>query len=132
MNLPHAIHITPIELSWSEWIPWESFLIRAGRDGSIQLPPEPGVYVVRRKKAIRKRPHAIYIGKAKNLRDRIRQQLVKGGEHRASREIREYERLCMLEISFAETRFRAAVEEFLLYSYHRKHDGLPRYNKHEA
>ena len=120
------IHIPPIKLLWSDWFPWK-LVGMAVRDGGVRVPDGPGVYEVRYVDAVER----LTIGKASNLRMRVKQGLVKGKiPHSAGRRIRAYEDVSRIVLRWAETDRPAAVEEEL----HRRHlerfGRLPKYVRH--
>jgi excinuclease UvrABC nuclease subunit len=116
-----------ITLNWSDWHNWDD-LKRDARSDGIKIPNhKPGVYEVRFK-GYEKR---LTIGKASNLRFRIRQGLVKGiAKHSSGKRIRASINTSNLEVRWAETDRPAAVEEEL----HKRHctlfGCLPEYTKH--
>lgn len=119
------IEIPPVTLNWSDWHKWERFLRDARTDpNGIILPDESGVYEARLVNA----EERLTIGKASNLRMRVKQGLVKGKvPHSAGKDIREKENTAQVIIRWATTERPAAVEEEL----HRRHvemfGKLPKY-----
>jgi hypothetical protein len=68
------------------------------------------------------------IGKAANLRMRVRQGLVKGKTpHSSGARIRSIEDLAQLEVRWAETEYPAAAEEALHKAYIERFGSLPKY-----
>jgi hypothetical protein len=119
------IEIPPIILQWTDWHPWRKFQLDARKDpGSISLPNEAGVYEAKLVDSVDR----LTIGKASNLRMRVKQGLVKGKvPHSSGDDIRDKEDYSKIEIRWAITDRPAAVEEEL----HRKHietfGRLPKY-----
>ena len=119
------IEIPPITLNWSEWFAWSKFILDARSDPeSIRLPNSPGVYVAK----LTDSEERLTIGKASNLRMRIKQGLVKGKTaHSSGDDIRVKEDKAKILIRWALTDRPAATEEEL----HRRHieifGKLPKY-----
>ena len=69
-QLDREVHIEPIVLDWSEWHSW-----RSAREGGVTLPnKEPGVYEAR----LSGSEERLAIGKARDLRKRVKQGLMGG------------------------------------------------------
>ncbi len=121
------IEIPPIQLKWSEWTPWDSLKLNA-RIGGVKVPnKKSGVYEVK----YRDCDERLTIGKASNLRRRIKRGLVEGKiPHSAGKKIHAYEDTSKIVVRWAVTDRPAAVEEEL----HRRHlnrfGKLPKYVKH--
>lgn len=109
------IRIPEIELRWSEWISWNTFKLDARTDPSGVTPPSvPGVYEAR----LVDEEHRLTIGKASNLRMRIKQGLVKGKiPHSTGVRLKKEEDTNSIVIRWATTDRPAAAEEEL----HRQH-----------
>jgi hypothetical protein len=110
-----TITIEPIELEWSAWYPWERFLLDARTEPqALLVPDEPGVYEARYKDDKKR----LTVGKASNLRMRVKQGLVKGQvPHSTGKRIRSAAATSQIVIRWATTDRPAAVEEEL----HRRH-----------
>jgi len=121
------IEIPRIKLNWSEWHSWNA-LIEDARSGGIKIPNGiPGVYEVRYVES----KERLTIGRASDLRMRIRQGLVKGKtKHSSGKTIRANEDVSRLFVRWAETDRPAAVEEELHRRYLSKFGELPKYTKH--
>lgn len=120
------IKIPPITLEWSNWFSWNKLKIDA-RKGGIKIPDEKGVYEV---KYIDK-DWRLTIGKASNLRARIRQGLIKGKiPHSTGEEIRKKEKTWKIVIRWAITDRPSAVEEELHRRHRDKYGKLPKYGVH--
>lgn len=121
------IHIPPIRLEWSAWNNWND-LIQDGRSGGISIPNgKPGVYEAR----LKGQTERLTIGKASNLRMRIRQGLVKGkSPHSSGKQIRASENVDDIEIRWAETDRPSAVEEELHKQYLIQFNEWPKYTDH--
>jgi len=121
------IQIEPITLSWSEWYAWSKFELDARSDAEgITLPDSPGVYEAK----LTDSDERLTIGRASNLRMRVKQGLVKGNvPHSSGKDIRDKENTSAIIIRWAVTDRRAAVEEEL----HRQHvelfGCLPKYTE---
>ncbi len=122
-----TIKIPPIELKWSEWIPWDKLKIDARGITGIKVPnKKSGVYEAKFISA----EERLTIGKASDLRMRIKQGLVKGKTpHSSGKRIRSNEDTSKIVVRWAITDRPAAVEEELHRLYRRKHGTLPKYTK---
>ena len=122
-----VIEIPRIELEWSDWTPWDNLKVDA-RGGGIEVPNKvPGVYEARYIDA----EERLTIGKASDLRMRIKQGLIKGKIlHSAGEKIRDNEDTSRIVVRWSITDRPAAVEEKL----HKRHINmfgkLPKYVKH--
>lgn len=68
------IETSPISVEWNDWFPWDDLKVDVSR-GGIKIPnKKTGVYEVKHRDA----EERLTIGKASDLRMRIRQGLVKG------------------------------------------------------
>jgi len=121
------IKIPPIELEWSNWIPWDDLKADA-RGGGIKVPnKKPGVYEAKCNNA----EERLTIGKASDLRMRIKQGLVKGKTaHSAGKRIRAEENTSRIVVRWAVTDRPAAVEEELHKRHLTKFCKLPKYVEH--
>lgn len=121
-----TITISSIELEWSDWTPWVQLKADA-RSGGIKIPnKKAGVYEVKYKDS----EERLTIGKASNLRMRIKQGLIKGKiPHSSGEKIRNQENMTELVVRWAITDRPAAVEEELHKRYFKKFDKLPKYVK---
>lgn len=122
-----VIEIPPILLEWSDWFPWDDLKADARR-GGIEIPnKKPGVYEVKYRDA----EERLTIGKASDLRMRIRQGLVKGKTpHSAGERIRASEDTSKLVVRWAVTDRPAAVEEELHKRYLNRFGKLPKNVEH--
>lgn len=121
------IEITPILLEWCEWVKWEDLTVDARRGGIVVPNRISGVYEVKYENA----EERLTIGKASNLRHRIKQCLVKGkSPHSAGENIREHEDVSRLVVRWACTDRPACAEEELHRLYLNKFGSLPKYVKH--
>lgn len=122
------IKFPSIELKWSDWISWDELKVDARRDKGIKVPnKQPGVYEVRYRDA----EERLTIGKASDLRMRIKQGLVKGKTpHSAGRRIQVNEDISKIIIRWAVTDRPAAVEEELHKRHKDKFGNLPKHVKH--
>jgi len=109
-----------ITLNWSEWTPGDEV-------DKADIPNAPGVYEVKYEGSSEKR---LTIGKASNLRMRVKHGLVKGSvPHSTGERIREKEDTSKLLVRWAMTDRPAAAEEELLRRYFEKFNELPKYAK---
>jgi len=122
------INIPPIILKWSDWVSWGDLIIDARGEDGVKVPNhEPGVYEVRYKNS----EERLTIGKASDLRMRIKQGLVKGkAKHSSGSKIRTNEDVSRLVVRWAITNRPAAVEEELHRRYRIKFGELPKYTEH--
>lgn len=122
------IKIPVIELEWSHWVPWDDLKIDARKKGGVRVPnKKPGVYEVKYQDT----EERLTIGKASNLRMRIKQGLVKGkAPHSAGKKIRANEDISKIVVRWTITDRPAAVEEDLHMKYKNKFGKLPKYVKH--
>ena len=127
MGEKEIIKIPEITLEWSEWCPWDD-IKKDTRSGGIEIPNKtPGVYEVKYKD----KDERLTIGKASDLRMRIRQGLVKGKTpHSAGKRIRQNEDTAKIIIRWAITDRPAAVEEELHRKHREKFCRLPKYVEH--
>ncbi len=125
---PQVLEIPEIVLQWSHYERWEDIANPPEDDRPLDLPPaQPGVYEVTGKGEYR----ALYIGRARDLHDRITNALVKGTlPHHAGLKIRENENLADLEVRWAVTDRPAAAEEELHRQHREMFDCLPLYTSH--
>jgi hypothetical protein len=121
----YYIEIPAIILNWSNWYTWLKFQHDARSNPDIITPPNAaGVYEAR----LADTDERLTIGKASNLRMRVKQGLVKGKvPHSSGKDIRGNEDLSKIIIRWAITDRPAAIEEEL----HKRHielfGKLPKY-----
>lgn len=122
------IRIPLIVLEWSEWVAWDDLKVDARHGGGVKVPNQkPGVYEVKYADA----EERLTIGKASNLRMRIKQGLVKGkARHSTGKRIRANEDVSRIVVRWAVTDRPAAVEEELHRRYRAKFGRLPKHVKH--
>lgn len=106
-----TISIPAFALEWSDWHTWTSLLSGAGSGGmSVVLPIDPGVYEVKYADI----DERLHIGKASNLRMRVKQGLVKGKiPHSSGTRIRNEEDTSRIVIRWSRTDRPSAAEEEL-------------------
>jgi len=121
------IEIPIIHLEWSNWYPWEQLLLDARTESkSVSMPDKPGVYEAK----LATTEILLTIGKASNLRMRVKQGLIKGKvPHSSGNKIRKLEDTSQICIRWAETDRPACVEEELHKRYVAEHGVLPKYTK---
>jgi len=127
------IRLPSITLKWSEWTPWSDILIGSRAAGGIYIPNKvSGVYEAKHKRTEKR----LTIGKAANLRQRIRQGLVKGtSPHSEGKKIRKSisenkEDVSTIVVRWALTDRPAAVEEELHKRHIARFGHLPKYVDH--
>jgi len=122
------IKIPPIVLKWSDWVSWDALTVDVRRGGGVRVPNhQPGVYEVRYGDSEKR----LTIGKASDLRMRIKQGLVKGkAKHSSGSRIRANEEVSKLVVRWAICDRPAAVEEELHRKYKTKFGELPQYTEH--
>jgi hypothetical protein len=122
-----AIRIPEIELRWSDWIPWVTFKLDARSDPSAVTPPsEPGIYEAR----LVDEEHRLTIGKASDLRMRIKQGLVKGKvPHSTGVRLRAEEDTNSIVIRWATTDRPSAAEEELHKQHVTRFGALPKHTE---
>lgn len=127
MGEKEIIRIPEITLEWSDWYSWND-IIKDARKGGIMMPnKKSGVYEVKYKDADKR----LTIGKASDLRKRIRQGLVKGNTpHSAGKKIRKEEDTSNIVIRWAITDRPGAAEEELHRRHKEKFGELPKYVEH--
>jgi hypothetical protein len=123
-----TINIPPMVLHWSDWVSWESLKVDSRSGQGVIVPNKvAGVYEVRSMGA----EERLTIGKASNLRMRIKQGLVKGKTaHPAGKKIRANEDTPKVEVRWATTERPAAAEEELHKRDRGKFGTLPKYTEH--
>ena len=121
-----TLNIATIRLEWSDWFGWNA-LKEDARSGGIRIPnKKPGVYEAR----IEDLQERLTIGKASDLRFRIRQALIKGkGPHSSGKRIRENEDTSNIQVRWGETNRPCAAEEELHKQYVAKFGKLPKYTE---
>jgi len=118
------IEIPIIRLEWSDWEKWDDLKANARR-GGVKVPNHvPGVYEAKYEDA----EERLTIGKASDLRHRIKQGLVKGiAPHSAGEKIRKYEDVSRIVVRWACTDRPACAEEELHKKHIETHGQLPNY-----
>ena len=125
-----VLHIGDITLLWSDWAPWSDLLIDNRGGLGVAIPNQiPGVYEVKYADS-EGDDERLYIGKAADLRMRVRQGLVKGKlPHPGGKNIRDAEDVSRLVVRWAVTNRPAAAEEELHQVYRSKFGMLPAYTR---
>ena len=121
------IEIAKFKLEWSQWHAWADLErdVRSDADG-VRVPTEPGVYEAR----VSGESTLLTIGKAANLRMRVKQGLVKGKlPHSSGARIRKSEETAQIEVRWATTDRPSCAEEELHRRYIAEHGALPKYTK---
>jgi hypothetical protein len=122
------IDVPAIVLEWSEWIAWDELKLDARHGGRGRVPNgRAGVYEVKYAGA----EERLTIGKASDLRMRVKQALVKGKvPHSAGAKIRDSEDLLRIVVRWAVCDRPAAAEEELHRRHRAKFGRLPKYVEH--
>lgn len=122
-----VLEIGTIVLEWSEWVPWLSLAIDNRGGMGVRIPNQiSGVYEVRGSDSVD--GERLYIGKAADLRLRVRQGLVKGKlPHSGGTRIRDTKDAAQLLVRWAVTDRPAAAEEELHRAYRLRFGHLPAY-----
>jgi len=117
-----------IQIEWSDWVQWNRLKIDSRSGAGVIVPNGiPGVYEARLSGA----DERLTIGKASDLRMRIKQALVKGkAKHSSGTKIRTTEDTSKIEVRWAVTDRPAAAEEELHKQYQTKFGRLPKYTEH--
>ena len=120
-----TIIIPEIKLNWSNLYKFKE-IQKNVRDGGINLPNTSGVY-----KVLDENNEIIHIGRASNLRSRVKQGFVKGNNKHSTRKriIENGIDLTKLKIQWAVTEWPNSVEEYLHKEFKRKYGKLPKYTK---
>jgi len=123
--MKRKIYLPVIELEWSDCYSFNE-LLKNARSGGIKVPNEPGVYEV-----IGKDGEVLHIGRASNLRMRVKQGLVKGKTPHSTRKrmLKDGVIFNNLKVKWAVTDWPNSVEEYLHKKYKEKHGKLPKYTK---
>ena len=123
--MKEIIKIPKICLNWSELFCFED-IKKHVRDGGINVPNKPGVY-----KVLDENDEILHIGRASNLRQRIKQGFVKGKTPHStrSRMLNEGIDLKKLKIQWAITYWPNSVEEYLHKKFKKAKKKLPKYTK---
>lgn len=122
-----TIEIPLIELEWSDWVSWDKLKIDARSGAGIKVPNKrQGIYEAKFIDAEKR----LTIGKASDLRMRIKQGLVKGKtSHSSGEKIRSNEDTSKIVVRWAITDRPAAVEEELHRRYKKEFGTLPEYTE---
>lgn len=122
------LEVPSFVLNWSEWIPWNNFLLDQRTERSaVNVPNRPGVYEVK----LENEDTFLTIGKASDLRMRVKQGLVKGKvPHSSGERIRKNEDVSRIFIRWAETERPSCAEEELHRGYISQFGKYPKYTKH--
>ncbi|MCK4365110.1 MAG: hypothetical protein KAW45_03585 [Thermoplasmatales archaeon] len=122
------IIIRPINLEWSDWFSWNDLKIDTRSGNGIKMTNYvSGVYEAR----YEDKEERLMIGKATDLRMRVRQGLVKGKTpHSAGEKIRVNENVSRIVVRWSATDKPCAVEEELHRKYQKKFGRLPKYVQH--
>ena len=122
-RMDREVHIEPIVLDWSEWHSWRDVERDAREGGAIAPCEQAGVYEAR----ISGRKERLAIGKAKDLRMRVKQGLM-GGEagDTAGEDLGAGEDVV---VRWAATERPAAVVEELQIRHKGRFGELPRYTR---
>lgn len=121
------IEIPAFTLKWSDWHTWDNLQrdVRSDPKG-VTVPDVAGVYEAKYKDS----EERLTIGKASNLRMRVKRGLVKGKvPHSSGARIRAAESTSRIVIRWAETDRPSAAEEELHRQYVARFGQLPKHTK---
>lgn len=125
-----TIKIPEIELVWSDWVSWNDL----ASIGKVKVPNTSGVYEAAYMDEAK--PFTglrLTIGKASNLRHRVKQGLVRGkSPHSTGKRIRDIdsgEDFTKIVVRWAETERPYAIEEELHKNYKQTYGKLPKYTR---
>jgi len=128
MSTVQTLTLPPIELRWSEWTAWSRLQLDARSDPqAVRVPDKPGVYEAK----LVDSEERLTIGRASNLRMRIKQGLVKKDKvpHSSGDNIRTEEDTSRIVVRWALTDWPAAAEEELHKQYKESFGALPKHTK---
>ncbi|MEO1927153.1 MAG: GIY-YIG nuclease family protein [Nautiliaceae bacterium] len=119
------IEIPIIKLEWSKWYNF-SEIEKDARQNGINVSNKSGVYEV-----INENGEILHIGRASNLRMRVKQGLVKDKTPHSTRKrmLEDGVNFNNLKVRWAVTDWPNSVEEFLHKKYKKKYGTLPKYTK---
>jgi len=122
-----VLEIGTITLEWSPWVPWPDIAVDDRGRGGVRIPNKAsGVYEVQYAEASGE--ERLHIGKATDLRWRIRQGLVKGiAPHSTGKRIRAAEDVSKLVVRWAVTDRPSCAEEGLHRLHREAFGALPKY-----
>lgn len=119
-----------LKFEWYPWVSWDDMKQYAGgKRPLVSIPKEAGVYEVRH--VDRKPDECLLIGRADNLENRIREELVKGDKtphpNRQQLLAEASGDTSKLVVRWATTDFNLELENLLLNKYKKRFRGLPKY-----
>jgi hypothetical protein len=121
-----VLGIEPIVLEWGWWKWWDDLCGDSRTGEGISVPTCPGVYEV----GVYGQEERLYIGRASNLRTRVKDRMVKGHvDHPASRKIAAQEDVSRVIVRWARTDRPAAAEEELHRLHLERFGALPKYTE---
>ena len=123
--MKEVIKIPEIELNWSDLYSFEE-IEKNIKDGGVNVPDASGVY-----KVLDENNEIIHIGRASNLRNRVKQGFVRGKTPHSTRErmLKEGVNLKKLKIQWAVTDWPNSAEEYLHKEFKKNYKRLPKYTK---
>ena len=122
-----VLEIPPILLEWGFWKWWDDLREDSRGGEGIAVPPHPGVYEV----GIHGQEERLYIGRASDLRARVKERMIKGQrDHPAARKIEANEDVSRVVVRWADTDRPAAAEEELHRQHVERFGALPKYSEH--
>ena len=119
-----------LKFEWYPWVSWDDMKQYAGgKRPLVPIPKEAGVYQVRH--IDRKPDECLLIGRADNLENRIREELIKGDKtphpNRQQLLAEASGDTSKLVVRWATTDFNLELENLLLNKYKKRFRGLPKY-----
>ena len=123
--MEEIIKFPEIKLKWSKLYDFND-IEKNIKNSGVNVPAVPGVY-----KVIDEKGEILHIGKASNLRNRIKQAFVKGNSPHSTRKrmLDNGIDLKKLKIQWAVTDYPSSVEEYLHKKYKEKFGKLPKFTK---
>lgn len=124
------LEIPRIALQWTDWYEWREFKKdRRSDPEALNVPSESGVYEARLKGS----DERLAIGKASDLRMRVKQGFVKGKTANSfGQKVRDGEDVSQVVIRWALTDRPACCQEELYRLHQQEHGQLPKYAEHIA
>lgn len=121
------VHIEPIVLDWSEWHSWRDVERDAREGGAVAPSNQPGVYEAR----LSGSKERLAIGKARDLRMRVKQGLMRGKGNAGEPAGEEVGAGEYVVVRWAVTERPAAVVEELCIRHKGKFGKLPKYTRND-
>ena len=123
--MKEILKIPEIVLNWSQLYSFEDIKKHA-KEGGVNIPNQSGVY-----KVLNENNEILHIGRASNLRHRIKQGFVKGKTPHSTRDrmLNEGVDFKKLKIQWAITDWPNSAEEYLHKKFKKEYGHLPKFTK---